>query len=242
MALITCPECGKEVSERVKNCPHCGYPMSQEADQSQPSAPQQVEVVSVKLDKGKTKKILIVVVLAVALVAVCAAIAIMMGQQKKAAARAEYIENLTLARTTMLSGAASAEKLCNLTKSVWYNTIYEESDSETDPFTKIDGRFNKDFNTSLTLLAYDENTRETIIQIKANQNTVAEIMRSLQNPPEDLSACFETVEAMYDAYSNLASLAISPTGSLKSYSEDFRTYDNDVLRYYDKLETQIPEK
>ena len=30
MALIKCPECGKEVSTLADKCPHCGYPMSKE--------------------------------------------------------------------------------------------------------------------------------------------------------------------------------------------------------------------
>ena len=25
MALIKCPECGKEISNQTKSCPHCGY-------------------------------------------------------------------------------------------------------------------------------------------------------------------------------------------------------------------------
>ena len=29
MALIKCPECGKEVSDKAQNCIHCGYPLSQ---------------------------------------------------------------------------------------------------------------------------------------------------------------------------------------------------------------------
>lgn len=28
MALIQCPECGKEYSEHAKNCPNCGYSSS----------------------------------------------------------------------------------------------------------------------------------------------------------------------------------------------------------------------
>ncbi len=28
MALISCPECGKEVSTEASSCPHCGYPLS----------------------------------------------------------------------------------------------------------------------------------------------------------------------------------------------------------------------
>jgi len=27
MALIGCPECQKEISDKTKNCPHCGYPL-----------------------------------------------------------------------------------------------------------------------------------------------------------------------------------------------------------------------
>ena len=27
MALIQCPECGKQVSDKARKCPHCGYPL-----------------------------------------------------------------------------------------------------------------------------------------------------------------------------------------------------------------------
>ena len=30
MALIKCPECGKEISNSAKSCPHCGYPLDKE--------------------------------------------------------------------------------------------------------------------------------------------------------------------------------------------------------------------
>lgn len=30
MALINCPECSKEISDKVKACPHCGYPLVNE--------------------------------------------------------------------------------------------------------------------------------------------------------------------------------------------------------------------
>lgn len=28
MALITCPDCKKEISDSADNCPHCGRPMA----------------------------------------------------------------------------------------------------------------------------------------------------------------------------------------------------------------------
>ncbi len=38
MALIKCPECGKEVSDRAKACPSCAYPLPQSVFQSPPTS------------------------------------------------------------------------------------------------------------------------------------------------------------------------------------------------------------
>ena len=69
MALIQCPECGKEVSDKVKACPHCGYPMEETSQQS--NTPQPVEVTAINLsskDPGKTKRIVIGIVAALCVV------------------------------------------------------------------------------------------------------------------------------------------------------------------------------
>ncbi|MBQ3356851.1 MAG: zinc ribbon domain-containing protein [Oscillospiraceae bacterium] len=31
MALLNCPECGKEISDQALSCPHCGYPLQQDS-------------------------------------------------------------------------------------------------------------------------------------------------------------------------------------------------------------------
>lgn len=36
MALINCPECSKEISDQVKNCPNCGYPLKKKKNISLP--------------------------------------------------------------------------------------------------------------------------------------------------------------------------------------------------------------
>ena len=36
MALIKCPECGKEVSTAAKTCPHCGYPLKEQTATNYP--------------------------------------------------------------------------------------------------------------------------------------------------------------------------------------------------------------
>ncbi len=242
MALISCPECGKEISDKVKACPHCGYPLLEE---SQTEAPQKVEVTSVKLgpkDPVKTKKAAIFLTVAIVIIAGIAAAAFGLKKHNEAVARAEYISNLSLARTTMLSGGADAEGLCNLTKSVWYNTIYKKSDSTTNQYTQTNGRFNDDFNKSLKALYLDADTLKIIDEIEQNQVSVAAIMKELQNPPEDLYTCYTTIDAMYEIYQSFTKLAVSPSGNLQTFSENFNAYDNDFMMYYQKLETQIPDE
>ena len=34
MALINCPECGKEISERANSCPNCGFPIGASHEQT----------------------------------------------------------------------------------------------------------------------------------------------------------------------------------------------------------------
>jgi predicted amidophosphoribosyltransferase len=36
MALIYCPECNKEVSDKALSCPHCGMPLGSEATSQEP--------------------------------------------------------------------------------------------------------------------------------------------------------------------------------------------------------------
>lgn len=38
MALISCPECGKQISETTPSCPHCGYALSVAAQTATPTA------------------------------------------------------------------------------------------------------------------------------------------------------------------------------------------------------------
>jgi len=60
MSLINCTECNKEISDKVKSCPHCGYPFEDEKDIEE----QQVNAIEVetnaKLKKSKKNKVVII--------------------------------------------------------------------------------------------------------------------------------------------------------------------------------------
>lgn len=64
MALIKCPECGKEISSSAKNCPNCGHPITKEPELKQ------TIIVKEKKKGSCLMKILAVVVILVVLGAV----------------------------------------------------------------------------------------------------------------------------------------------------------------------------
>ena len=54
MALVTCPECGRKVSERADACPNCGYPICASLQKSKQEAAQK------DFDRGRNIIILVI--------------------------------------------------------------------------------------------------------------------------------------------------------------------------------------
>ena len=64
MALIRCPECGKEVSDQAKTCAHCGFPIAK-------SLRPKIQKPKIVISKKKVKTILLIVfVLAVGIIGI----------------------------------------------------------------------------------------------------------------------------------------------------------------------------
>lgn len=247
MALINCPECSKEISDKVKACPHCGYPMEAptEAGVKAEPIPQPLEKTSIKLENSKKKTIVIVSLAIFAVVAVIAIGFFIRQQQIKAAAitaHDEYVDELKHVQALMLVTGIKAEELANLTRQVWYNTIYEKSSAETNPYTKSGYRFNDDFNDSLRALFAAQETKDTINTINAGDSLITAAMKELQSPTEEFKDCYSTLNELYSCYSSLVKLATNPSGSLQSFTESFNKADEGFMVAYDKLSLQIPDR
>lgn len=277
MAMIQCPECGQEISDKAKKCIHCGKvfveekPVNEEIRCSECGAvltetdeicpncgcpvemvikqedekPQQVEVTSIKM-ATKTKKIIIGIIIAII---VCAGSGVgykiysdNKAEQIYRESYNEYIDNLEQVQILMLSGGSDAESLCNLTLKVWGNAISEDSDSETDKYTKGEYGFFIDFNTALENLYADSSTTSKVSNIKSNQSSVKELIKKIQNPPEGLDKCYDTVSDLYEAYKILTDLSINPSGSYRDFGTKKSDAVSDFMSAYEKLDNQIPEK
>ena len=59
MALINCQECNKEISDKVKACPHCGFPFeAEEGTESANITIDKTQIVETAGAQTKEKKVL----------------------------------------------------------------------------------------------------------------------------------------------------------------------------------------
>lgn len=227
----TCPECGAEIEENASVCAKCGYPIEPIEEEHEP---QKVEIakVSMRVDKKKVTKY---VAITVAVVAVIVAIVLGVSASKKAKAQEaleSYSESFDSCIYSMYIGAIQAERAGGLIHDVWYNTIYEERDSNTDKFTRSSGHWNSDFNTSLSALFSDSSFKSDISSIKSSQDTVAALMKELNNPPDEYADAYEALRDLYEAYCDLTECAVNPSGNLQTYTSTFNAADSDFVKYY----------
>ena len=226
-----CEECGYELDDNATICPKCGCPAPESEEQ--------------KRTRKKKKIIISVIAISFVIFAIIAIVCVVnVTNQKKEEEAAEaarvkaannYATNLELASFTMLTGASTAEEAGTLIHDVWYDTIFDEYNADTSKYTSG----NSDFNDSLSELFSDEEFQDKIASIKSNQDTVKELMQELTNPPAEYEEAYNTLKDYYDAYLELTNLAISPSGSLQSYTDDFNEADSNVLKYYNAMDVYI---
>ena len=223
MSMIKCPDCNKEISEKSKKCIHCGCPINSK--------------------KSKKKKICIsiIAIFIISLFVGGLCIYNYFSKEHKKNEIEMYQIDLENISSDILSGAAEAEDCGNLIRDVWYNSIWKEDDSETDKYTKKNGKFNEDFNDSLSALFSDEDFSKKIESIKNNRSEVKEQMKDMKNPPEEYEEAYDALKEYYDNYLALTNLCIDQSGNYNKYSSDFSDADNAVSNGYNKLQTYLED-
>lgn len=237
MALVKCTECGKELSDKATTCPNCGCPLGEI---------QETEVTATSTKSATKKKTIIVMSIAILVV-----LAIIIGfllyksssERKKAAEREAYIDSASEFSVTLIYAAAKCEDTGNLIKSIWYNTIFEEDDPATDPYTKwesISGSyFYDDFNEALKNFFSSDKYAEMEKMLMDDYEKLSDLSTQLKNSPEGLEDIAEAVSEAYSHYRKLYKNATSPSGSLETYSDDFSENDENTVDAYDDLENLL---
>ena len=68
MALIICPECGRELSDKAKNCPHCGFPINEVLPKTQENTSNDINPSKPPKEKKKMPSWLLALIIVVVLI------------------------------------------------------------------------------------------------------------------------------------------------------------------------------
>lgn len=251
MALIKCPECENEISNKAVSCPNCGCPLTITNQlENQNDVDVQMSENSTLTRRKLSKKVLITIVAVIC--AILATITIIINKNKKEREsaeqiRAQYIDDMNTMSIAMLTSASMAEEAGGLIHDVWYNCIYEKHDINTDKYTiyenyKGDMVFYSDFNKSIKNLYSDEDFIAKISQIKSGKENISEYYVKLQNSPEGLEKCYDAMEKAYDTYNELVGLVINPSGNISTYTQSFNEADKSLVDDIEKLNILIPDE
>ena len=225
---VTCPQCGQKQPYNNGRCINCGKPLNGQVEDVGNS---QVK----PKKKGKKKLVSLIVVL---LLAVAGGVYFFTLNQKK-----EYIDNLHSFQLSVVLGGTKAEDLCNLTRQVWYDAIFEEYSAETEKYTHNEfGRYVYDFNDALIALSADEDIQSQKGLISTYQDTARETMAELTNPPSGLDECYTVALDLYSEFNKLCNLAVSPSGSLQSYTDEINECDSEVGDLFERFSLIVPDR
>lgn len=176
--------------------------------------------------RHSARKIVLAVVAVTALAAMCI-FAVKDAQQRKAAA---YQGELVQLAERIQEYAVDAYEVAAAEESVWRNSIYQQQDESTDPYTMENGVFLEDFNDALGKLYGDSDFQSKGAFIDSNRKSVAEGMSRLKDAPEGYEDAYQALKAYYDAYIRLTNLALNSAGY--TYS-DFNSELGDLNRELD---------
>ena len=232
MAMTTCPNCGEQISDKAKKCVHCGTVLVPEEKKCCPDCGAELEEGMDTCPKCG-----------------CPIENIIEAEKTPQQVEVTGVKITKKSKKIIVIAAIAVIVAAIITaigvqthkKNVWYNAIYEKSDSKTDKYTKPKGYYVSDFNDALQNLFSDSSFSSQIADINDNKDTVNSLMKKLKNPPEEYKDAYESLSKLYDAYISLTNLATDPTGSLQTYSQNFNDADNETLNCYNALKMYLEE-
>lgn len=267
MAIIRCPNCKNEISDRAISCPACGIILQKSEisstinicrecgselrsdysfclncgcplDTKSNKSSQPQQIEVINIKPSKTTKKKRKTIIICIILVIAILTSVALSQKIKTK---NYSETLSSISTLMIEGTTSAEEAGKLIHDVWYNTIFEEFDSLTDEFTMdSDGyKFYDDFNEALSNLFNDYSFSKKLDSIKENLVSVNSMMKELNNPPKKYQEAYIILKDFYDAYLELTNLVLNPTGSLQTFTDDFNEADSKVANALKKISIYI---
>lgn len=253
MALINCPNCNKEISNKAKFCVGCGYQLINDIDTVKTMNCPECGVVADGMtdacsncgyplnlfelkdnEKSKNKSIFNKKWFWVSVICFVLLISIVLFVSNNARTENYNIEICT-AVDEIMAVSADAENVGNQICSVWNNAIWDKNNENTAKYTSTA----KDFNEALSNLFADEEFTGKITAIRNKQTEIDIYLGKLKNPPEKFEDAYDDFKELYYAYSNYVDFVILCNGSYNTYTEDLSKKSSALMESYREIKVEL---
>ena len=204
MALIKCPECGREISDLAPTCPHCGVPISDKKETYDPVAENDSSE-EIKKPKLPQKRIAVAVAIAaVCIIAVAITLLIVHERQKPTDLSAVY--DAVLDDALAAEEESTNEEIFTFLFGVWC-TLSDDGKSlsiDTNPANMKSGEYSDEFGLSLirsanTALELPDALTDKMLQTRAIDGMQSAEYRDVKitwsfHPDQGLEVIYEVVE------------------------------------------------
>lgn len=217
MALVKCPECGKEVSSQLKKCNNCGYKLK-------------------RADKKKIKKVVIIGVLLTILLIIGSVVGLNINKKNQEKIDKEYHDQIVVTGSKIYVNGLVSSLYCYDIGQVWYKAIFDDFNYWDDYYQYK----SSDFNTSIK--NYLTTNKDKIDKLKEQQKEIQEEVLKLQKKPnQKYKEAYDKMIELYGAFNNLVDQATSPSGTYRDYVSKYNQYSEDLNAAYKQLVVLIPE-
>ena len=265
MALISCPGCGKEVSDKAYRCPKCGFLLKERPSQictecgeiiptdaaCCPNCGAPVQSIADSPDMigqmagpgafqpQKKRKGGWIVAIVLAAIACCISF-----YYHSETVRIDTYNKFVDLYNTMSQGSAKAEEANCLIIDVWHNCIWQNSDPSTDVYTRKnsgEGAFYTDFNDAIDVLYRDEAFAEKVREIYDHQTKATSILRELTDLPDSFLEEYSDFKNCYTLFLKFTDMSVSPQGNLAAFTDDHNSLDRELAEKLKALQIYFSE-
>lgn len=186
------------------------------------------------------------------------------AKKKVDEAKSKYIEKVKSLNLEIIASSAIAEKLIGSYSKLWLVAIEDgvrledfaqALNTSTSTINPIIGEFHygvgllennefskvRDFNEAIAIAIKYYDKQGDLESLKKSREKIQSSIKELAFPPQEYQSIYDETFNLYNNYEKYIDLAIQPTGSLSSFSNNAQTLASDIISGTKSVSAKLPQ-